>query len=658
MDNPTIKPMVAPFKKFCMSIGALPTSYKDSLDYYETLLWLIKYLENVVIPVVNNNGEAVTELQNLYIELKNYVEHYFDNLDVQEEINNKLDNMVEQGTLQEIIADYLNSKAIFGFDNVASMKNSTNLIDGSYARTLGYHSINDGGGSLYKIRTITNIDVVDEMFIIALENNTLVAELILEEPKKINVLQVGIKRNVNENQSTKVQLLFNLDSKYTIYFPSGKYYFTSSLINSNRHDIIGDTNTVTDYDTDINGTRFYFTNLEDNTILLDCSSGSRCSIRDIYIICDNVEITLDKSLISDGTNPVDIFSKNKIYDNITGIKLGNFGNQVINVAIIGCNLGIYMNTYNSLINVGILSCETGINTRYDNVLTDINIQRCETGIILDGALNNLSQIRMDSIRYYGLEILQNSNNITNYIADFCQYAGIKISSDGNYINGDIGRSGTYYANFNPSNDVDGSKACKIYIRTGKNNNINIMASKTNALDNPSNYRNIPTYVITSGISGVTNYFNNITITGQIFDTDISMNTLLTIEQLSRLYHLENGNYSGNVTFEGITYIITPTNSLNMYNVYVNKPIRYDMDPAVLNASSNLDMQGHKITGVNELLFGNSSDGWISISKNSSSGDLKIQNVDTLYNRTNAEIRGVATPTANDSAVNKQYVDGN
>lgn len=107
MDNPTITPMVAPFKKFCMSIGALPSSYKDSLDYYETLLWLIKYLENTIIPVVNNNGEAVTELQNLYIELKNYVEHYFDNLDVQEEIDNKLDDMVESGEFQAIVFNYM-----------------------------------------------------------------------------------------------------------------------------------------------------------------------------------------------------------------------------------------------------------------------------------------------------------------------------------------------------------------------------------------------------------------------------------------------------------------------------------------------------------------------------------------------------------------------
>ena len=118
MNNPKIIVKNAPFKHFCMSIGAIPTSYKDSLDYYETLLWLIKYLEETIIPTVNNNGEAVSELQTLYIELKNYVDNYFTNLDVQEEINNKLDEMVESGELQEILTVYFNERlAYYKVDN-------------------------------------------------------------------------------------------------------------------------------------------------------------------------------------------------------------------------------------------------------------------------------------------------------------------------------------------------------------------------------------------------------------------------------------------------------------------------------------------------------------------------------------------------------------
>ena len=92
-----------PFGRFCCTIGNLPTSYMLSLTYEEQLIWFCKYLEDTVIPAVNNNAEALEELQNLFIELKDYVDNYLDNLDLQEDINNKLDEMATDGTLAEII---------------------------------------------------------------------------------------------------------------------------------------------------------------------------------------------------------------------------------------------------------------------------------------------------------------------------------------------------------------------------------------------------------------------------------------------------------------------------------------------------------------------------------------------------------------------------
>lgn len=98
-----------PFKRLVMTIGELPTSFIESMTYYELLAWFTHYLETVVIPTVNNNAEATKELQDLFTELKNFVDNYFDNLDVQEEINNKLDVMVEDGTLDSIVEPYLES---------------------------------------------------------------------------------------------------------------------------------------------------------------------------------------------------------------------------------------------------------------------------------------------------------------------------------------------------------------------------------------------------------------------------------------------------------------------------------------------------------------------------------------------------------------------
>ena len=104
---PTEKIEKLTFKKAIMTIGNLPSSYVESLSYYECLLWLCNYLENTVIPAVNNNGEAVEELQNLFISLKEYVDSYFENLDIQEEINKKLDEMSEDGELTNLISSYI-----------------------------------------------------------------------------------------------------------------------------------------------------------------------------------------------------------------------------------------------------------------------------------------------------------------------------------------------------------------------------------------------------------------------------------------------------------------------------------------------------------------------------------------------------------------------
>ena len=97
----------SPFKNMVMTVGNLPTSFVASMSYYEALAWLCNYLQTEVIPTVNNNSEVSRELQAKFVELQSYVENYFENLDVQEEINNKLDQMAEAGTLEEIIIDYL-----------------------------------------------------------------------------------------------------------------------------------------------------------------------------------------------------------------------------------------------------------------------------------------------------------------------------------------------------------------------------------------------------------------------------------------------------------------------------------------------------------------------------------------------------------------------
>lgn len=217
--------------KFCYTIGMIPTNYKVSLTYEEQIIAIGHYLEETVIPALNNNAEAVAELQNLFIELKNYVENYFTNLDVQEEINNKLDQMVTDGTLQEIITTYIQSNVTWTFNTVADMKLANNFVNGSYAKTLGYRNNDDGGASQYKIRTKTEEDVTNEMNLIALYDNTLVAELVTNN--KVDIKQMGAYGDGVHDDTTYLLGLFALDiNEYII--SKGEYILDDNInISSN-----------------------------------------------------------------------------------------------------------------------------------------------------------------------------------------------------------------------------------------------------------------------------------------------------------------------------------------------------------------------------------------------------------------------------------------
>ena len=168
----------------------LSKNTKDEIESFETTI-----------------NETVDDYIGKFNDLHDYVMDYFDNLDVQEEINNKLDDMVEQGTLQPIIYEYLNSVALFTYDTVADMKLATNFVNGSYAKTLGYYSRTDKGGAIYKIRTKTGADTADEMTLIALSDNTLIAELVISN--EMTIKQFGGNCDGTNNDTSYAEAMIS-----------------------------------------------------------------------------------------------------------------------------------------------------------------------------------------------------------------------------------------------------------------------------------------------------------------------------------------------------------------------------------------------------------------------------------------------------------------
>ena len=124
-----------PFKAFIQQV--LPTIYDDSLSYSE-LLYKVLYNMNLL---VENNNLLVSDIQKLY----DYTNDYFENLDVQTEIDNKLEQMYQSGQLDELFKKYLDPKLTAQDEKINESLNAQNdKIDVLKSRMDEFTSLKDG----------------------------------------------------------------------------------------------------------------------------------------------------------------------------------------------------------------------------------------------------------------------------------------------------------------------------------------------------------------------------------------------------------------------------------------------------------------------------------------------------------------------------------
>lgn len=131
--------------------------------------------------------------------------------------------MVKPGAGLSVASDGTLStdSAVFMFDTVADMKVSTDLTNGDYARTAGFHAINDGGGALYQI---TDTGTADEMSTIAVGN--LYANIIYQG--EANVKQLGAYGDDTHDDSASIQAA--VDSGLNVFVPHAIYKIDSKII--------------------------------------------------------------------------------------------------------------------------------------------------------------------------------------------------------------------------------------------------------------------------------------------------------------------------------------------------------------------------------------------------------------------------------------------
>lgn len=197
---------LTPFKRFVLQSFPWINEDFDALTNNELLAKVIEYL-NGVIANEENVEFNVNELYDAFVELYNY----FNNLDVQDEINNKLDAMVLDGTMGEIINQEIFGEINTRLDNLESTKTmivigdsySNNAQSGTplwYTYVANWHKLNvytnasDGQGYATGSNTFlnqlttannhfTDKSVIDRIYIVGglndLGNNNLTANQFL-----------------------------------------------------------------------------------------------------------------------------------------------------------------------------------------------------------------------------------------------------------------------------------------------------------------------------------------------------------------------------------------------------------------------------------------------------------------------------------------------
>lgn len=254
------------FRFWCQKV--LPLVYDDSLSYYELLNKVVDYLNNTISDV-SNMEDNVSALLTAYEQLQDYVNDYFDNLDVQTEINNKLDEMASDGTFNELFDSVIEGTTAstvqaWLHDNISEV-DETVLLDRSLTLdtaaapadlvgdlksalgTLSNLNTDDKSSAVAAINEVNNrflapvADAVSDWLDDHPEATTTVQDGSLTESKFTNELKLktikdyvtpqmfGAVANGTTDDTAAIQSAINACATNggIVFFPAGKYVITA-----------------------------------------------------------------------------------------------------------------------------------------------------------------------------------------------------------------------------------------------------------------------------------------------------------------------------------------------------------------------------------------------------------------------------------------------
>lgn len=187
------------------------------------------------VDINNDFDEFTSNITTQFNNLKNYVDNYFDN-NFPQMISDKLDEMAQDGTLENLLNDSAHLTKSYN-TYVEMMADSSTFTNGLRLKTLGYYTINDGGGAEYYV----NNSVISTNYQINLENG-LYLNLITND-ETINIKQFGAYGDDTHDDTTIIQSVFNYaydNGIKNIFIPKGTYKIITPLFIWEGCKIIGE----------------------------------------------------------------------------------------------------------------------------------------------------------------------------------------------------------------------------------------------------------------------------------------------------------------------------------------------------------------------------------------------------------------------------------
>lgn len=199
-----------------------------SASVYEAYIKLYEKMNEII----EQSNELVTDTDNKIEIMKQILDDGIEG--IKPEINNQLYELINNGTIEEIINtnifNDLNSqikdimqKKIYQFSDIATMK-KCNLKVGEVCETLGYYTVNDLGGSKYYI--IDDDSLIEDGGNIHNLDNGLKAKLIVEN-NCVNIKQFGAIGDGVSDDSNSINTA--LKTFNNVYIPSGRYFIDETI---------------------------------------------------------------------------------------------------------------------------------------------------------------------------------------------------------------------------------------------------------------------------------------------------------------------------------------------------------------------------------------------------------------------------------------------